>query len=121
MAVPNTPRMMTQVIIASPVHVAPATPPCQSCTHDGPDHRRQGMGRVPSTEFPCTIHRFTLSARESSGRPGALQPLVHQIDRLVDGAIPRPVENTIRFRPIAATCGSQHESELVSDRATALR
>jgi hypothetical protein len=70
------------------------------------------MGLAPDTEFPCTIHRFT---------PAARQPAVHQIDRLVDGAIPVPIENTIRFRSIAATLESQRVSELVCGRATTLR
>jgi len=56
----------------------------------------------------------------SSTKGDIRQPGVHQIDRILDRAVPCPVEDTVRFRPVAIAW-RQRGPDLVCGRATTLR
>jgi len=56
----------------------------------------------------------------SSTKGDIRQPGVHQIDRILDRAVPCPVEDAVRFRPVAVAW-SHRRSDPVLERATSLR
>jgi hypothetical protein len=56
----------------------------------------------------------------SSTKGDIRQPGVHQIDRILDRAVPCPVEDAVRFRPVAVA-RSHRRSDPVLERATSLR